>query len=103
MGDKRPPIFKIALKIISNRFRVMKVLGLKILETLILTLTRPTGLPPHAPVAQKSASTPQFHTDPLSSTPKTPQFNIKTTSVPHLKPLSSTPKTPQFHTKKDLL
>ena len=37
------------------------------------------------------------HQKPLSSTPKTPQFNTFP-SVPHRKPLSSTPS--QFHTEK---
>ena len=46
-------------------------------------------------------STPQFHTDPLSST-QPPQFHTKNPSfpppsVPHPKPISSDP--PQFHTK----
>ena len=55
-------------------------------------------------------STPQCHRKPLSSTPKTPQFNIIAPSVPHKKTpqfqslLSSRPKNPsvqhtsQFHT-----
>ena len=33
-GTNVPPIFKIALKIISHRFRVIKVKGLKILREL---------------------------------------------------------------------
>ena len=43
--------------------------------------------------------TPQFNTK-NSSVPhhKTPQFNTKTPSVQHWKPLSSTPKSPQFNT-----
>ena len=32
IGNKRPPLLKIALKIVSHRFRVIKVEGLKILE-----------------------------------------------------------------------
>ena len=39
-------------------------------------------------------STPQFHTDPLSSTH---QFHFWTTPFQPQKSLSSTPKTPQFH------
>ena len=33
----------------------------------------------------------------LSSTPKTPQFNTKTLSVPHQRPLSSTPSSVPHH------
>ena len=42
------------------------------------------------------SSTPQFHTDPLSSTHR---FHIRTTPFSHAKSLSSTPKNPQFNTK----
>ena len=52
-------------------------------------------------------STPQFHTDPLSSTQGPHLFSTQNLSVQHRKPLSltpeslsSTPKIPQFNTKK---
>ena len=46
------------------------------------------------PLSYFLRSTPQFHTDPLSSTHR---FNTRTTPFQHPKFLSSTPKTPQFH------
>ena len=53
-------------------------------------------------------STPFQHPKSLSSTPKTAQFHIKNPSVQHRNPLCSTPKPPkfrlpQFHTKHSLV
>ena len=44
---------------------------------------------------------PSVQHNPVSSTPKTPQFNTPP-SVLHQKQLSSTSKTPQFHTKSSI-
>ena len=49
-----------------------------------------------AALALNQQSTPQFNTEPLSSTHR---FSTRTTPFQHPKSLNSTPKTPQFNTK----